>query len=85
MENNEKKVNKKTLKGEVISDKTDKTRTVLVKRYIKHPRYGKYVTISKKYKAHDPSNQAKVGQTVVIRETRPISKDKYFVIVEIKD
>ena len=81
MENNDKKVNKKMLKGEVISDKTDKTRTVLVKRYVKHPRYGKYVTISKKYKAHDPENRTKVGQTVMISETKPISKDKHFVIV----
>ncbi|MFA5737054.1 MAG: 30S ribosomal protein S17 [Candidatus Paceibacterota bacterium] len=84
MENNEKKVNKKMLKGEVISDKTDKTRTVLVKRYVKHPRYGKYITISQKYKVHDPENRAQVGQTVMIRETRPISKDKHFIIVETK-
>ncbi len=61
-----------------------KTRTVLVKRYVKHPLYGKYVTISKKYKVHDPENRAKVGQTVLISETRPISKDKHFVIVEVR-
>ena len=84
MKKNEKKVNKKTLKGEVVSDKTDKTRTVLVKRYVKHPLYGKYVTISKKYKVHDPENRAKVGQTVLISETRPISTDQHFVIVEVR-
>ena len=71
MKKNEKKVNKKTLKGEVVSDKTDKTRTVLVKRYVKHPLYGKYVTISKKYKVHDPENRAKVGPVSYTHLTLP--------------
>lgn len=73
--------NKKTLKGEVVSDKTDKTRTVLVKRFVKHPKYGKFITLSKKYKVHDPENRTKMGDSVVIRETRPISKDKHFEVI----
>jgi len=73
--------NTKTLKGEVVSDKMDKTRVVLVKRYVKHPKYGKYLTLSKKYKVHDPENKHKVGDQVLIRETRPISKDKNFIII----
>lgn len=81
MENVAKKISKKNLKGEVVSAKTDKTRTVLVKRYVKHPRYGKYITISKKYKVHDPENRAKVGETIIIRECKPISKDKHFEVV----
>lgn len=81
MENTTKKISKKNLKGEVVSAKTDKTRTVLVKRYVKHPRYGKYITISKKYKVHDPENRSKLGEMVVIRECRPVSKDKHFEII----
>jgi len=81
MENTVKKISKKKLKGEVVSAKTDKTRTVLVKRYVKHPRYGKYVTISKKYKVHDPENRTKLGEIVSVQECRPISKDKHFEII----
>jgi len=71
----------KTLEGVVVSDKMDKTVVVSVKRYVKLPKYGKYVTREKKFKAHDADNKCKVGDKVTIRETRPISKDKKFVVV----
>ena len=79
----EKKVNHKTIQGVVISDKMDKTITVLVTSKKKHPIYKKYTTYTKKYKAHDEKNDAKVGDTVKIQETRPLSKDKYFRLLEI--
>ncbi len=72
----------KKLKGKIISDKTDKTVTVLVDRYTKHPKYGKYVRISKKYKAHDEANEHKAGDSVVIEECKPISKDKHFKVLK---
>ena len=84
-----KKVNKEItekkgniLKGVVVSDKMDKTVVVSVSRFVKHPLYGKFYKISKKYKAHDASNTAKVGDQVSIRETKPISKDKRFIVVK---
>ena len=73
--------NKKILKGTVTSDKMDKTVVVEVKRFIKHPKYGKYFNRSKKYKAHDAENRTKIGETVEIRECRPISKDKHFEVI----
>lgn len=75
--------NKRELVGKVISDKTDKTITVLVETYKKDPLYGKRVKSSKKYAAHDEKNEAKVGDTVRIVETRPLSKTKYFRLVEV--
>lgn len=75
--------NKKKLKGTVVSDKMQKTVVVRVDRYVKHPKYGKYYTISKRYKAHDESNTYKVGDIVIIEETKPISKDKNFVVLEV--
>jgi small subunit ribosomal protein S17 len=74
-------VNKKKIKGVVVSDKMDKTVVVKVDRYVKHPKYGKFYTISKRYKAHDEKNEYAVGEVVIIEETRPISKDKTFVVV----
>ena len=71
----------KTLKGVVVSDKMDKTAVVSVTRFVMHPKYKKYIKRSKKYKAHDPENTAKVGDKVMIEETRPLSKDKHFKIV----
>lgn len=68
------------LKGTVVSDKMDKTVVVSVSRFIKHPKYGKFYKVNKKYKAHDPENKHKVGDTVEIVETRPISKDKKFIV-----
>ncbi|MES2315245.1 MAG: 30S ribosomal protein S17 [Patescibacteria group bacterium] len=70
------------LKGVVVSDKMDKTIVVSVSRFVKHPLYGKFYKISKKYKAHDESNKHKVGDQVEIIETRPISKDKRFKVKE---
>lgn len=70
--------NKKTLTGTVVSDKMQKTIVVDVTRYVKHPKYGKYMKISKKYKAHDENNTAKIGDKVTIVECRPRSKDKHF-------
>ncbi len=71
------------LVGKVVSDKADKTITVLVETYKKDPLYGKRVKYSKKYAAHDEKNEAKVGDTVRIAETRPLSKNKHFRLVEI--
>ena len=77
---------KKTRKefiGKVVSNVNDKTITVLVETYKKHPLYGKRVKYSKKYAVHDEQNIAKVGDKVKIVETRPLSKTKYFTLVEV--
>ncbi len=76
----EKTHNPKTLSGVVVSDKMDKTVVVKVNRYVKHPKYQKFYTISKKYKAHDETNSKKTGDKVEIVETKPISKDKSFKV-----
>lgn len=70
------------LKGVVVGDKMDKTVVVSVSRLVKHPLYGKFYQVSKKYKAHDEENKYKVGDKVEIRETRPISKDKRFEVIK---
>ena len=75
--------NKRVLVGKVVSDKTDKTITVLVETYKKDSLYGKRVKYSKKYAAHDEANQAKVGDTVKIVETRPLSRTKHYRLVEV--
>lgn len=72
---------KKMLKGTVVSDKMDKTVVVLVQRFLKHPKYHKFIQISKRYKAHDPENTYKVGDVVMIAPCAPISKDKQFKVV----
>lgn len=72
----------KTLKGEVVSDKMKDTIIVVVKRYVKHPKYGKFVQTKKRYKVHDAGNTKRIGELVTIKETRPISKDKYFTLAE---
>lgn len=74
---------KKELVGTVVSATNNKTITVLVETYKKHPKYGKRVKYSKKYAAHDENNKAKVGDTVRIVETKPISKTKHFYMAEI--
>lgn len=74
---------RKVYTGRVVSDKMDKTITVVVETYKKHPLYGKRVKYSKKFKAHDEQNQAKVGDIVRIMETRPLSATKRFRLVEI--
>ena len=74
---------RKELVGKVVSDKNNKTITVLVETYKKHPLYGKRVKYSKKYAAHDEKNEAKVGDTVRISMTRPLSKSKRYELVEV--
>ena len=74
---------RKELVGRVVSSKNNKTIIVLVETYKKDPLYGKRVKSSKKYAVHDESNKAKVGDTVRIVETKPISKTKYFYLKEI--
>lgn len=74
---------KSNLVGKVVSAKNDKTITVLVETHKKHPLYGKRVKYSKKYTAHDEKNIAKVGDTVKIRSTRPLSKTKRYELVEV--
>ena len=74
---------KQELVGKVVSAKNDKTITVLVETHKKHPLYGKRVKYSKKYAAHDEKNVAKVGDTVRIRATIPLSKTKRYELVEV--
>ena len=74
---------KRILVGTVTSDKTDKTVTVLVERKVKHPLYGKIIRRSKKYHAHDETNEYTVGDVVRIEETRPMSKTKKWRVVEV--
>lgn len=72
---------RRILQGTVVSDKADKTISVLVERKIKHPVYKKFVLKSKKFAAHDPENTYKIGDTVRIRECSPISKSKTWEVV----
>jgi small subunit ribosomal protein S17 len=74
---------RKTRVGLVVSDKMDKTVVVAIERRMAHPVYGKMMTRTKKLKAHDEENSAKAGDTVRIMETRPLSKDKRWRLVEI--
>ena len=74
---------RKVYQVRVVSDKMDKTITVVVETKRNHPVYGKRINYSKKYKAHDENNSAKTGDIVRIMETRPLSKDKHFRLVEI--
>tara|TARA_B100001027_G_scaffold4492_1_gene2943 strand:- start:1876 stop:2136 length:261 start_codon:yes stop_codon:yes gene_type:complete len=73
----------KTLTGTVVSDKMNKTAVVLLEKKVKHPKYGKYVKKSTKYKVHDQDNICKIGDVVTITEVRPISKNKSWKLVEI--
>ena len=72
---------KRILSGKVVSDKADKTITVLVERRIRHPIYKKFVTKSKKIKAHDVDNKFKIGDKVEIKEAMPFSKTKKFEVI----
>ena len=74
---------RKTTVGVVVSDKMDKTVVVAIKTKVRHPLYGKMVNRTRKFKAHDEENSCGVGDTVKIMETRPISKDKRWRVVEI--
>ncbi|MCS6763239.1 MAG: 30S ribosomal protein S17 [Candidatus Protistobacter heckmanni] len=71
---------KRVLIGRVVSNKMEKTVTVLVEKRVKHPLYGKYVVKSKKYHAHDEANQYNEGDTVEIEESRPLSRTKTWVV-----
>ena len=74
---------RKTRTGKVTSDKMDKTITVAIEDHVKHPLYGKIVKKTYKLKAHDENNECKIGDTVKVMETRPLSKDKRWRLVEI--
>lgn len=76
---------RKTRIGLVVSDKMQKTVVVAIERRVPHPQYGKMVTHTKRVKAHDEENAAKAGDTVRIIETRPLSKDKRWRVLEIVD
>ena len=75
--------NKRTLVGRVVSDKMDKTVTVLIENRTKHPLYGKIIVRSRKYHAHDEANTAKEGDLVEIQEGRPISKTKAWTVTRV--
>ena len=76
---------RKTRVGTVVSDKMDKTVVVSVSRTTRHPLYGRILRRSKKYKAHDENNQCRMGDRVIIMETRPLSKDKRWRVTEIME
>ncbi|GCA66703.1 30S ribosomal protein S17 [Mediterraneibacter butyricigenes] len=76
---------RKTRTGRVVSDKMDKTIVVAVEDHVKHPLYKKIVKRTYKLKAHDENNECKVGDTVKVMETRPLSKDKRWRLVEIME
>ena len=78
----EKKI-ERTLTGRVVSDKMDKTVTVLIERLVKHPVYGKYIRRSTKLHVHDENNISREGDTVVIKESRPMSRTKSWSLVEV--
>ncbi len=79
----EQKSNKKTRVGTVTSNKMDKTVVVVVERLIHHDKYHKYVRRRNKFKAHDAENSCRIGDRVLIQETRPLSKDKRWEVIEI--
>lgn len=79
----DKSKNVRTLQGKVVSDKMDKTVTVLIERKVKHPLYGKVISRSSKIHVHDEANQYGIGDIVIIEETRPLSKTKSWVVKEI--
>jgi len=83
IDNKEKQVPKRTLVGKVVSDKMNKTVTVLIERHVKHPLYGKIIMRTSKYHAHDENNQGKVGDTVEIQEGRPISRTKALTVTNL--
>lgn len=73
----------RALTGTIVSDKMDKTVTVLIERRVKHPLYGKIIRMSKKYHAHDENNEYATGDTVVIEECRPLSRTKAWRVVKL--
>ncbi|WP_426417930.1 30S ribosomal protein S17 [Aestuariirhabdus sp. LZHN29] len=83
MADTEKKV--RTLSGRVVSNKMEKSITVLVERQVKHAIYGKYMTRSTKLHAHDANNECNIGDVVTIREIKPLSKTKFFELVSVDE
>ncbi len=75
----------RTVTGKVVSNKMDKSITVLIERRVKHPVYGKYVSKSSKIHAHDANNECGIGDTVTVKEVRPISKTKTWALVSIDE
>ncbi len=75
----------RTLNGKVVSNKMEKSIVVLVERQVKHPLYGKYIRRSTKIQAHDEQNECNIGDLVTIQETRPISKNKSWALVEVTE
>ena len=75
---------KRMLVGKVVGDKMDTTVSVHIRRRVRHPLYGKYITRTTRVHAHDEENKAKVGDKVWINQTRPIAKTKFFVVADIK-
>jgi len=75
----------RTLSGKVVSNKGNKTISVLIERFEKHPLYGKYVKRSSKIAAHDENNECEIGDTVTISECRPLSKSKAYRLIEITE
>lgn len=75
----------RTVTGKVVSDKMDKTITVLVERRVRHPIYGKYLTRSSKLHAHDEKNECKIGDVVTVYETRPLSRTKTWALLRIEE
>lgn len=75
----------RTATGKVVSDKMDKTITVMIERRVKHPIYGKYMTRSSKIHAHDEDNQCRIGDLVTISETRPLSKTKSWTLLRVEE
>lgn len=76
---------RKTKSGKVVSDKMDKTIVVAIENKVKHPLYGKVVKRTYKLKAHDENNECRIGDTVKVMETKPISKDKRWRLVEVTE
>ncbi len=81
--NDETSKSQRSIIGRVVSDKTDKTRTVLVERKVRHPLYGKFIRRSTRLHVHDEANESRMGDTVRVRECRPLSKLKRFSLVEV--
>lgn len=77
------RTNRRNKSGKVVSDKMDKTIVVSVETTMKHPVYKKTIRVTKNYKAHDENNEAKIGDVVLIMETRPLSKDKCWRLVKV--
>ena len=75
----------RTVTGKVVSDKMDKTITVLVERRVRHPIYGKYITRSSKLHAHDEKNECKIGDVVTVYETRPLSRTKTWALLRVEE